>query len=243
VRKAISAAAATAFIAGSVGAVAATTGVEDDTRRCVVNAHAETLVANADARVYEVFKGFSNHANAFRTGIYACRYKTGRKFLLGTTWETADENLPNDRIRYIRSITLSRARGNAPPRVAFVDTNCVGHPCRNHVVVRKLSSTGDVLSREKAGGPFDQLSLGFADGGGPSLAWLESSADGSCAAGCRVHLLQRSRDRVLDQGTDIDPGVFGAVNTERPGRVCCLDGEQVFVWKRGDVLKSAHFAD
>ena len=240
-RRALLAAAAAALVAGSVGTVAATTG-KDDTRRCVVNAGATTLLANADARVYEVFKGFAKNANAFRTGIYACRYKTGRRFHLGTTWETADDNLPNDKLRFIRSLTLSRARANSPPRVAFVDTNCVGHPCRSHVVVRKLS-TGDVLSRGRAGSPFDSLSLGFAEGGGPALAWLETSDGGGCSDGCRVHLLKRARDRVLDEGTDIDPGVFGAVNTERPGRVCCNDGEQLFVWKRGGVLKSAHFAD
>jgi hypothetical protein len=241
-RTAVAAALITALVASGVGAIAAGDGTGDDTRRCVVNADATTLLANADARVYEVFKGFAKHANAFRTGIYACRYKTGRRFLLGTTWETADENLPNDRLRFIRSLTLSRARANAAPRVAFVDTNCVGHPCRSHVVIRKLS-TGKVISRTEAGSPFDQLSLGFAKGGGPALAWLESSAGGTCSDGCRVHLLKRSGDRVLDEGTDIDPAVFGAVNTERPGRVCCNDGELVFVWKRGGVLKSARFDD
>jgi len=238
-RKTIAAATVTALAAGGVAALAQT-GVEDDTRNCVVRAHAETLAANQSARVYEVPKGFAKDANAFATGIYACRYKTGRRFLLGTAWETADDNLPNDRHRHIRSITLSRAIGNAPPRVAFVDTNCVGHPCRSHVIVRTLT-TGKVLSRVKAGSPFDHLSLSFSKGAGPSLAWLETSAGGGCADGCKVHLLQRSRDRVLDAGTDIDPELFGAVNTERPGHVCCHGGELAFVWRRAGVVKSARF--
>jgi hypothetical protein len=56
-----------------------------------------------------------------------------------------------------------------------------------------------------------------------------------------VHLLKHSGDSVLDEGTDIDPSSFGAVDTARPGVPCCADGANFFVWKRGDALKSAAF--
>jgi hypothetical protein len=237
VRKAIAAVVVTALTAGGVGALAATGG-KDDARRCVVHASATTLLANSDARVYEVFKGYAKHANAYRTAIYACRYKTGRRLHLGTTWQTADENLGNDRLRLIRSLTLSRAS----PAVGYVDTNCLGHPCRYAVIVRALTD-GHVIRRLEAGGPFDQLSLVRDSQNRIALAWLETSVGGGCETGCRVHLVKRSRDRVLDEGTDVDPDVFGAVETSRPGRPCCGSGDHVLVWKRGGVLKSASFDD
>ena len=236
-RKAIAAAVASALVAGGFGAMAATSG-KDDARKCVVNADATTLVANADARVYEVFKGYAKHANAYRTSIDACRYKTGRRIHLGTTWQTADENLGNDRLRFIRSLTLSPAA----PAVAYVDSNCLGHPCRNHVVVRALTN-GHVIRRLEAGGPFDRLSLWHDNKNRPALAWLETGSGGDCTGGCRVHLVTRTENRVLDEGSDIDPGTFGAVDTAEPGRPCCNDGDNLFVWKRGVVLKSASFDD
>jgi hypothetical protein len=236
-RKSIAAVVAAVLAAGGVGAIAATQG-KDDARRCVVHANATTLVANANARVYEVFKGYAVHANAYRTAIYACRYETGRRFHLGTTWQTADENLGNDRLRFIESLTLSPGS----PAVAYVDTNCLGHPCRYHVVVRALTD-GHLIRRLRAGGTWDQLSLTRDNRNRIALAWLETSPGGRCDSGCKVHLVKRSGGRVLDQGTDIDPESFGAVGTAHPGRPCCNDGDHLFVWKRTGVLKSASFDD
>jgi hypothetical protein len=147
--KTIAAAFAAAMVVGAAGAVAVTKH-KDDAARCVTHQRATTLVANADARVYSVFKGYAKHANAYRTQINACRYDTGRKIVVGTASQTADENLPNDRIRYLRSLALSRATGDTPPGIAFVDTNCLGHPCRSMVVVRTLRS-GNVVYRVHAG--------------------------------------------------------------------------------------------
>lgn len=236
-RKALAAATVTALAAGGVAALGATNG-PDDARKCFPQGGSSTLLANSEARVYEVPKGYAENANAFRTAIYACRYKTGRRFHLGTAWQTADENLPNDRIRYIRGLTLSR--GN--PVVAYVDTNCLGHPCRHRVVLRALTD-GDVIRRFKAGGPFDRLSLARDSQHRLALAWLETSTGGDCDEGCRVHLVKRSGDRVLDEGADIDSDAFGAVDTDQPGVPCCNDGEPLFVWKRAGALKSASFDD
>jgi hypothetical protein len=238
-RKAIPAAVATALLAGGVTSLAGTPS-KDETSRCT-RSGAETLLANPDARVYAVFKGHAQHANAFRTAIYACRYKTGRTFKLGTAWQTSDENVGNDMIRYIRSVTLSR--GVVAPAVAFVDTNCLGHPCRIHVVVRSLGD-GHVIRRLKAGGSFDQLNLSVHNHGqgGVALAWLETSAGGTCDSGCRVHLVRHSSDRVLDAGTDIDASVFGRVDNERPGIVASGNANE-FVWKRGNTVKVASFND
>ncbi|HKP90675.1 MAG TPA: hypothetical protein VJT75_11975 [Thermoleophilaceae bacterium] len=227
----------TALVAGGMGALAATRG-DDGARRCFPQAGSSTLLANSDARVYEVFRGYAKNANAFRTAMFACRYKTGRSILLGTTWQTGDENVGNDKLRYIRSVTLSRAT----PVVGYVDTNCLGHPCRSHVVLRALTD-GRVIRRFEAGGPFDSLSLTRDSQNRLALAWLETSGNGPCEAGCRVHLVKRSGDRVLDEGPDIDPDSFGRVDTSRPGRPCCSDGDSFFVWKRGGVLKSASFDD
>lgn len=233
----IATAAVAALVAGGVGAIAATQG-KDDARRCVVHADATTLLANADARVYEVFKGYAKHANAYRTAIYACRYKTGRRLHLGTTWQTADENLGNDRLRTIQALTLSRAS----PVVGYVDTNCLGHPCRETVVLRALTD-GRVIRHLEAGSTFDRLSLTRDSRNRLALAWLETSQGGTCSHGCRVHLVKPSGDRVLDEGTDVDPHAFGRVDTAGPGRPCCNDGDNLFVWKRGGVLKSASFDD
>jgi hypothetical protein len=234
-RRTIAAAAVTALVAGGVGALAATSG-QDDMGRCVVSGEATTLLANASARVYEVPKGHARHANAYRTAIYACRSCSGRRFHLGTTWETEDENIGNDRLRFIRSLTLSR--GN--PVVGYVDTNCLGHPCRYTVILRKLTD-GHVVRRFEAGGGFDRLALTRDRKNRLALAWLEASGGGVCDPACRVHLVKRSGDRVVDEGTDIDPYEFGRVDTSSPGRPCCLDGDELFVWKRGGVLKSASF--
>jgi hypothetical protein len=236
-RKVLTAAVIAAIAAGGVGAVAATTG-KDDARRCVVGADATTLLANANARVYEVDRGYASNANAYRTAIYACRYETGRRFHLGTTWQTADENVGNDRLRFIRSLTLSP--GN--PVVGYVDTNCLGHPCRYTVILRRLTD-GHVVRRFEAGGGFDRLAVARDRRNRLALAWLEASAGGICDTGCRVHLVKRTGDQVLDEGTDIDPEVFGPVDTALPGRPCCNDGDRLFVWKRGGVLKSASFGD
>ena len=238
-KTAISAAVATALVAGGVTAIAATQS-KDPTTSCV-RSGAHTLVSNVDARVYSIFKGYPQHANAFRTGIFACRYKTGKTLNLGTAWQTADENLGNDKIRYIRSLTLSPNAGNVAPAVAFVDTNCLGHPCAFSVVVRSLGD-GHVIRRLKAGGSFDQLNLSVNNhnGGGVALAWLETSSGGNCDSGCKVHLVTRSRDKVLDAGTDIDSSVFGRVDNERPGIVASGNSND-FVWKRGNTVKVASF--
>jgi hypothetical protein len=238
-RKTIAAALAAVMVMAAVGAIAATKQ-KDDAARCVTHKSATTLVANADARVYSVFKGYAKHANAYRTAVYACRYKTGRTIKLGTAWQTADENLPNDRLRFLRNIVLSRNVADTPPGVAFVDSNCLGHPCQFTVVVRSLGS-GDVVYRVDAGSAFDELSLGVGKGGRLTLAWLEESPGGTCDDGCRIHLLKHKGDEVLDEGTDIDPSYFGALDSARRGVPCCGDGANVFVWKRGDALKSASF--
>jgi len=240
-KTAISAAVATALVAGGVTSMAATQS-NDDTSRCV-RSGAQTLLGTRDARVYAVAKGYAKHANAFRTGVYACRYKTGKTFTLGTAWQTADENIGNDRIRYIRSVTLSPNVGGGAPAVAFVDTNCLGHPCAFHVVVRSLGN-GHVIRRLKAGGSFDQLKLSVHNhnGGGMALAWLETSAGGNCDSGCKVHLVRRSSDKVLDTGTDIDASVFGRLDNERPG-IIELGNANDFVWKRGNTVKVASFND
>src|SRR4051812_34049133 len=99
---AAAAAAATAMVMGAVGAIAATQH-KDDAANCVASKRATTLDANGDARAYSIFKGYAKKANAFRTQVHACRYKTGRDIVLGTASQTADENLPNDRLRFIRN--------------------------------------------------------------------------------------------------------------------------------------------
>ena len=212
--------------------------VKDASARCVVT-NAQTLAANEYARVYGVDAGY--RGNAFLTKIYACRYSTGRKVYLGTTRVQDDENVSGTPVRYIRDLSLSDESSD-PPGVAYVDTNCTRSPCTLTVVVRSLGS-GAVVRRLKAGSPFDQVELSQpTDQDGFALAWLESSAGGSCDDGCRVHLVKNSGDRVLDEGADIDSDLFGELHDDRPGIIHSL-GTNTFIWKRGATIKSASYND
>jgi hypothetical protein len=239
VKKAIAAAAVAALIAGAAGAVAVTK-TKDVTSRCVVPSGAETLVVNNDVRVYSRDKGYGD--NAFKTGIYACRYSTGKRIALGTAYVRDDENVDSGPIRYIRDISLSDEAGGTTPAVAYVDTNCIKDPCKLEVVVRSLGD-GKVMRRFKAGSPFDYVELSVpTDQDGIAIAWMETSAGGSCDGGCRVHLIKNSGDKILDEGTDIESDTFGTLANDHPGIIHSL-GTNDFVWKRGSTLKMASFND
>jgi hypothetical protein len=236
-KKTLAVAAAAALAAGGVGAVAAT-NTKDETSRCVVNG-AHTVTANDDVRVYELDKGFRGDSSA--TGLYACRYSTGKRVALGTAYVPNDDN-GGGRARFIRDVSLSDEAGGTTPVVAYVDTNCIGGPCTSEVVVKSLG-TGKTTRRFKAGSPFDHLALSVpTDQDGIAIAWLETSAGGDCATGCRVHLIKESGDKVLDEGTDIDASRFGRLENDQPGVIDTL-GTNDFVWKRGNTLKVASFND
>jgi hypothetical protein len=206
----------------------------------VVPSGARTVVANNDVRVYSREKGFAN--NASRTGLYACRYSTGRRIALGTAYVRDDENVDSGPIRYIRDISLSDEAGGTTPAVAYVDTNCIQDPCRVEVVVKSMKD-GKTMRRMKAGSPFDFIELSVpTDQDGIAIAWLETSAGGTCDTGCRVHLVKESGDKVLDEGTDIDSNTFGTLANDHPGIIHSL-GTNQFVWKRGDTVKIASFND
>ena len=238
-RKAIVAAALAAIVAGAVGA-AAVTKTKDETSRCVVPSGAYTVVANNDVRVYSRAKGFAN--NAERTGLYACRYSNGKRIALGTAYVRDDENVDSGPIRYIRDISLSDEAGGTTPAVAYVETNCIEEPCTMQVLVRSLRD-GKVMRRMKAGSPFDYVELSVpTDQDGIAIAWLETSQGGSCDGGCRVHLIKNSGDKILDEGTDIDPNTFGILANDHPGIIHSL-GTNNFVWKRGSTMKLASFND
>lgn len=239
-KKTLAVAATAAIAAGAVGATAATK-TNDVTHRCVVN-DSSTLVANGDVRVYTIHKGFGD--NAQRTGIYACRFNTGRKVALGTAYVRDDENEDRGPIRYIRDITPSVDLNDpdSPPVVAYVDTNCIKDPCTNEIVVKSLQN-GKTLRRFKAGSPFDYVEVSFpTDQDGYALAWLETSAGGTCEQGCRVHLIKNSGDRVLDEGSDINSDRFAVLDTDRWGIITSL-GSNEFVWERGGTMKVASFND
>lgn len=237
-RRAIAVAATAAIAAGGVGAVAATKP-KDETGRCVVNG-AHTVVANNDVRVYELDKGYRGNSSA--TGLYACRYSTGKRVALGTAYVNNDETGDGGLVRYIRDISLSDEAGGTTPRVAYVDTNCAKDPCRVEVVVKSLGS-GKVERRFKAGSPFDYVELSVpTDQDGIAIAWMETSAGGTCEQGCRVHLIKGSGDKVLDEGTDIDADMFGTLANDRPG-IVHSGGTNEFVWKRGSTIKAASFND
>ncbi|MDQ3935340.1 MAG: hypothetical protein M3340_12010 [Actinomycetota bacterium] len=239
-KKAIAAACVAALAAGAVVAVGQSPK-QDETSRCVVSG-ARTVVANEDVRVYSREKASRDDSQA--TGLYACRYSTGRRVALGTAYvpfsDEPDDSAP---VRYIRDISLSDEAGGTTPRVAFVDTNCVNRdPCSVEVVVKSLGN-GKTERRFKAGGPFDMLDLSVpTDQDGIAIAWLETSPNGSCESGCRVHLVKESGDKVLDEGTDIDSDLFGSVANDRPG-VIPASGTNEFVWRRGATVKVASFND
>jgi hypothetical protein len=238
-KKLIAVGASCALIAGGVTAVAHTTS-KDATSRCVVPSGAETLVANGDIRVYTRDKASKDDSSA--TGIYACLFRTGKRVALGTAYVPfSDEG--GGPVRYIRDISLSEDLNDpesSPPSVAFVDTNCLKSPCTHTVVVKSLRD-GKTVRRLKAGGPFDYVELSFpTDQDGLAIAWLETSPNGSCEQGCRVHLIKESGDKVLDEGTDIDSDRFATLNTDRPG-IIGARGSNEFVWQKGGVLKVGDF--
>ena len=240
-KKLIAVATASALVAGGVGAVAATKS-KDEISRCVVRG-AHTVTSNDDVRVYELEKGFRGNSSA--TGLYACRYSTGKRVALGTAYVNNDETGDGGIVRYIRDISLSAELGGVTPRVAYVDTNCVNRdPCTVEVVVRSMG-TGKVERRFKAGGPFDRVDLAVpTDQDGIAIAWLETAnTGGTCeGGGCRVHLVKESGDKVLDQGTDINPDRFAALENDSPG-IVRSGGHNEFVWEKGGVLKVASFND
>jgi hypothetical protein len=233
---------ATAALAAGAISAGAASKPKDATARCVVSG-AETMVANADVRVYTVERGYKN--DVFRTAIYACSYRTGKRVALGTAAVAggdADEDAP---VRYIRSIRVTDDfnDGNGAG-VAFVDTDCTkGSSCKFSVVVKSLK-TGKTIRRLPAGGGFDRIALSQpTDQDGFALAWLETAnVGGGCEGGCRVHLVKNSGDKILDEGADIDPDSFGELLNDGPG-IVRFSGSNEFVWKRGAVIKSASFND
>jgi hypothetical protein len=240
-KKLIAVATASALAAGGVSAIAASKS-KDELSRCVVNG-ARTVTSNDDVRVYELDKGFKGNSSA--TGLYACRYATGKRVAIGTAYVNNDETGDGGLVRYIREITISPELGGVPARVAWVDTNCVNRdPCSVEVVVKSLA-TGKVERRFKAGGPFDKLELAVpTDQDGIAIAWVETAnTGGTCeGAGCRVHLIKESGDKVLDQGTDINPDRFSELRTDSPG-IVRAGGRNEFVWEKAGVLKLASFND
>lgn len=237
-RAAIGAAAA-ALAAGAVTALAGPKA-KDATARCVVSG-AHTIVANEDVRVYRLARGYRN--NTFRTAIYACAYRNGKRVPLGTAAVADDEYEVNTPVRYIRSIRITPDYGDGNGAgVAFVDTDCNRSPCRRRVVVKSMR-TGKTVWRLRAGSGFDQIALSQpTDQDGFALAWLESASGGDCASGCRVHLVKNSGDRVLDEGTDIASDRFGTLDNYAPG-IIASGGTNEFVWERGGTLKVASFND
>lgn len=238
-KKTILVGATAALAAGAISAGAASKP-KDATARCVISG-ANTLVANEDVRVYGLERGYKD--NTFRTAVYACVYRTGRKVPLGTAAVVDDENEDNLRPRYIRSIRLTPDYGDKTGAgVAFVDTNCTKSPCTSTVVIKSLR-TGKTVRRLPAGSGFDQIALSQpTDQGGFALAWLETTSGGTCEAGCRVHLVKNSGDKVLDEGTDIDSSRFGELANHAPG-IITSGGTNEFVWQRGGTLKVASFND
>lgn len=236
-RRAIAAAAAAALVAVGVTAQAGTS-TRDASARCVVNG-AETLVANEDVRVYTLDRPSANDTQ--RAAIYACLHRTGQRRALGVAATKLSDDEDPAPVHYIRSVRITPDYGDGAA-VAWVDTDCTKDPCRQRVIVRSLR-TGRTVFRLPAGSGFDRLALSEpTDQAGFALAWLETSPGGDCASGCRVHLVKGSGDRVLDEGTDIDPDRFGELLTDAPG-IVAFGGSNEFVWQRGGVMKVASFND
>ena len=232
---AIAALAATAALGVNANA-GSTAKVKDANTRCIVS-KAETLVANADSRVYTIDR--KDSAEASNTAVYACSFRTGKRVPLGTVTLPFDED-SDATTRYLRNIVLTGDYGDGVgPGVAYVQSTC-RTSCSARVIVRSLR-TGKATMKLKAGSPFDPIALSQpTDQGGFALAWLESSPDGSCETGCRVHVVREKGDEVLGEGTDIDTDVFGAIADERPG-IIASGGSNTFVWKKGDAIKVSSF--
>lgn len=240
-KKAIVAAATAALIAGGVAADAATNKPPKQARvasKCFA-AKSDTLTADTDVRVYSV--DLKDGATVSRSAIYACRYKTGKRFLLGVA-KVAFDDESTAATQYIRQIRLSIDYGDGVgPGVAYVVSKCTD-TCTARVIVRSLR-TGKVKMNLKAGGPFDQIALSQpTDQGGFALAWLETSPDGSCESGCKVHLVKKKGDKVLAQGTDLSYDVFGLLDDDGPG-IIESGGSNTFIWKQGDSVKVSSFND
>jgi hypothetical protein len=234
-------AATTAALAAGAIAAGAASKPKDATARCVVSG-AETMVANGDVRVYSIERGYAK--GTFRTSIYACSFRTGKRLAIGTAAVAEDDNDPDPPVRYIRSIKLTEDYNDGTGAfIAFVDTNCTKDPCKQSVVI-KSTRTGKTVRRLPAGSGFDRLALSQpTDQDGFALAWLETgNAGGTCEGGCRVHLVKNSGDKVLDEGADIDSDFFGLLENDGAG-IVRFTGTNEFVWKRGDTIKSASFND
>jgi hypothetical protein len=238
VKKAIVAAATAAVIAGGISAEAAKHKVNPATK--CATPRGETLVGDGDTRVYTV--QLKPTANTDRTAIYACRFKTGKRFSLGVAKTTFDDAPPTASSHYIRQIRLSGDYGDGVgPGVAYVTSDCTATKCSSARVIVKSLRTGKNAMNLKAGGPFDQVALSQpTDQGGFALAWLETSPDGSCDAGCRVHLVKKKGGKVLGSGTDIDSDVFGLLDDEGHG-IIASGGSNSFIWKQGDTIKLGDF--
>jgi hypothetical protein len=241
-KKAIAAAAVAAMAAGGVasyadnGATTAAKKPKDRAARCVTRG-AETLVAGVDVRVYT--KDLKDNKTGSRYGVYACVYNTGKRYLLGVAALPFDDE-SNDPSSFIRSVRISDDFGDGPA-VAFVSSKCTA-TCTARVKVRSLRK-GKTEFNLKAGGPFDQIALSQpTDQSGWALAWLETSPDGSCETGCRVHLHKRKGDKVLGEGTGIDFETFGLLADEAPG-IISSGGSNSFIWKDGDTIKLSSFND
>jgi hypothetical protein len=236
-KRTIVAATVAALAAGGIVADAAKRSPDPSTK-CGKRG-ATTLTGSGDVRVYTVeLKG---GAGTSRTGVYACRFKTGKHFRLAIAAIPYDDD-STAASRYIRSIKISDDYGDGVgPGVAYVVSNC-RTSCTARVIVRSLTR-GKVVMNLKAGSSFDQIALSQpTDQGGFALAWLEASADGSCDAGCRVHLVKKSGDKVIAEGTDIDHEVFGLLDDESFG-IIASSGSNSFVYKVGETLKLASFND
>jgi hypothetical protein len=232
VKKTIVAASLAALIAGGITAEAAKHHANPATKCAAPRGF--TLAGSRDGRVYTA--EMKPKGGASRTAVYACRYKTGKRFLL-TVAKTRLGDDPNPDLsiaaRYIREIQL--ADSDYGPRVAYVLSDCTD-TCTSKVVVRSLG-TGKTLLSRKAGGGFDQIALSQGQSRF-KLGWIETSYDGTCEQGCRVHVVTTKADKVLAEGTDIDPEVFGVTNGESPGIVYSSNASW-FVYKVGDTFKVA----
>jgi hypothetical protein len=236
-KRTIVAATAAALIASGITAEAAKNRVNPATK--CATPRGETLVGSGDVRVFTADRKDTREAS--RTAIVACRYKTGKSFLLGVVVSPFDDD-SDAASRYIRDISISNDYGDGVgPGVAYVVANCKAS-CDSHVIVKSLRK-GKVVMNKKAGSPFDQIALSQpTDQGGFALAWLETSAGGTCEQGCRIHLLKNSGDKVVAEGTDIDSDVFGLLDDESFG-IVAASGTNSFVYKIGDTVRLANFND
>ena len=236
-KRTIAAATVAALAAGGIAADAAKRAPDASTK-CGKRG-ATTLTASSDVRVYTV--ELKDGSGTSRTGVYACRFKTGKHFRLAIAAVPFDDDSTASS-RYIRSIKISNDYGDGVgPGVAYVVSNC-RTTCSARVIVRSLTRGKVVMSLE-AGSPFDPIALSQpTDQGGFALAWLETSTDGSCDAGCRVHLVKKSGDKVIAEGTDIDDEVFGLLDDESFG-VIASSGTNSFVFKVGETVRLGNFND